>query len=59
MSYETQIAVIQTIIKDLQKDMGCLVTRAEFEPVKTIVYSMVSVILLSVVGALLTLVLRK
>ena len=59
MSYETQIAVIQTIVKEVQKDMECLVTRAEFEPVKSLVYGMVGIILVSVVGALITLVIRQ
>jgi hypothetical protein len=35
------------------------VTQDEFEPVKKIVYGMVGVILLAVIGALITLVLRQ
>lgn len=34
------------------------VTRVEFEPVKRIVYGLVSIILIGVVGALITLVLK-
>ena len=35
------------------------VTREEFDPVKKIVYGLVSIILVAVVGALITLVIRK
>lgn len=35
------------------------ITKAEFEPVRNIVYGMVGVILLAVIGALVTLVVRK
>ena len=35
------------------------VTKAEFDPVRNIVYGMVGVILLAVIGALVTLVVRK
>ncbi len=44
-------------IKDALK--GTYVTQDQFAPVKTIVYGLVGIILVSVVGALLTLIINK
>jgi hypothetical protein len=63
----TQVAVIANdvaYIKEEVRDIKALVqqdyvTKDEFNPVKSIVYGLVSLILLSVVGALVALVLKK
>lgn len=46
------------IKKDLKQMQGEFVRNAEFEPIKRVVYSMVGLIMVSVVGALLTLILK-
>ena len=61
------IDVIATKLDYIQRDIVEIkvkleseyVTQDEFEPVKKIVYGMVGVILLAVIGALITLVLRQ
>ena len=66
-SDETNIAVIANdiiyikksiddITEKLQQD---LVTKVEFEPVKRLVYGLVSLILVAVVGTIMALVLQK
>lgn len=66
-SDKISIAVINSNIVDIKEDLRDIknkleadyVTRQEFDPVKKIVYGLVSVILLAVVGALVTLVINK
>ena len=60
---ETPITVkldyIQRDINEIKKRLEDeYVTRQEFQPIKSIVYGMVSVILLGVIGAIVTLVLK-
>lgn len=50
---KTEIKEIKTLIENKY------VTSAEFQPIKNVVYGMVGLILVTVVGGLLTLVLRK
>jgi hypothetical protein len=67
MTDKTKLAVIQKDleyikinVKDIRDKMEKeYVSRAEFEPIRNIVYGMVTLVLTGVVGALLTLVLRK
>ena len=47
---------VESIQKKLEADY---VTQDQFEPIKRVVYGLVSIILISVVGALLTLVIIK
>lgn len=61
LSYDIQyikrdIAEIKQTIKESKEDY---ISRAEFNPIKQIVYGLVGLILTGVVGALLTLVLRQ
>lgn len=54
-----KLEYIQEDIKDIKHQLeGNYVTIDQFEPVKKIVYGMVSVILLAVVGALIALVVQ-
>ena len=61
------IDVIATKIDYIQRDVAEIkskleadyVSREEFDPIKKIVYGMVSVILLSVIGALVAIVVRN
>lgn len=63
---KVSLAVIQNDLKHLRGDVSDvksmvqnrLVTREEFEPVKKVVYGLVSVILLTVAGAALTFLVR-
>lgn len=56
----TRIEYIQRDVADIrQKLEGDYVTEDEFAPIKKIVYGMVGAILLTVLGAFLTLVLRQ
>ena len=55
----TKIDYIQRDVADIKEKLdGGYVTIDQFEPVKKIVYGMVSVILLAVIGAVVALVLR-
>jgi ABC-type uncharacterized transport system ATPase subunit len=49
------IGEIKSAMKEIREDF---ITRAEFEPVKRIVYGMVTLILTAVVGALIALVVQ-
>lgn len=61
------LAIVMTRIEDIKNDIKEIketlkqdyVTRAEFGPVKTLVFGLVGLLLTGVVGALLTLVLKK
>lgn len=65
-SNETNIAIIMNDIQYIKKDVADIklqlhadyVTRSEFDPVKRVVYGLVSVILLPVVAAIVAIVLR-
>jgi hypothetical protein len=67
VSIQTELAVIKTDIGYIKSEVSEIkklvqeqyVLKSEFEPVKKIVYGLVSIILVSVVGAVVTLVLRK
>jgi hypothetical protein len=51
---------IYDAVSDLRNEIGGkYVTKEEFAPVKAIVYGLVSLILISVVGALITLVVTR
>ena len=64
---EVQIAVIAEKVENIEKAVeeikkkleADFVTKAEFMPVRNIAYGLVTLVLTSVVGALLALVLRK
>ena len=66
-SLETQIAVMAESVSTIKQDVTEIktkleshyVTKEEFDPIKKIVYGVVSLILVSVVGALLALVVIK
>jgi uncharacterized phage infection (PIP) family protein YhgE len=66
-SVETQIAVIGEKVDNIQSKVtsieskleGHYVTKEEFDPVKKIVYGLVSVVLLAVIGAIMALVIIK
>lgn len=66
-SDETQLAVMANDISYIKENIDRLsqkldenfVTKVEFEPIRKIVYGLVTLILIAVVGALLTLVLKK
>ena len=56
----TKIDYIQRDVSDIKSKLESeYVTQDQFEPVKRIVYGMVSVILLAVIGAVVALVIRK
>jgi len=56
----TKVDAIQQTVKDIQGKLEAdFVTRAEFDPVKKIVYGMVGLILTIVFTALVYLVIRK
>ncbi len=63
-SDETKLAVIQTDLAYIKEKLNTVdqkvtahyVSKEEFDPIKKIVYGMVSLILIAVVGALLALV---
>lgn len=63
-SDETKLAVIQTDVTYIKEKMNAIdskvssgyVTKEEFEPIKKIVYGVVSLILVAVIGALVALV---
>jgi hypothetical protein len=62
-----KLAVIQNDISYIKKEVDDIkvlvseqyVTKSEFEPIKRIVYGMVSVILMAVVAAVLAIIIRK
>ena len=57
---KNDIEYIKVDIEDINIKLDShYVTRAEFDPVRNIVYGMVGVILLAVIGALITLVITK
>jgi len=66
-SSETQIAVMVESIGTIKRDVSEIkekleshyVTKEEFDPIKKVVYGMVSLILVAVIGALLALVIIK
>jgi hypothetical protein len=63
---DTTVAVILNKLERIEKDISALdkrlddeyVTRDQFEPVKSVVYGTISVLLLSIVGALVALVVK-
>lgn len=59
-SIDVSIGYIQRDISQINQKLDHnYVTKEEFAPVKTLVYGMVGLILVAVIGALLTLVIRK
>jgi len=57
---KNDIEYIKVDVEDINIKLDShYVTRAEFDPVRNIVYGMVGVILLAVIGALITLVITK
>ena len=66
-SEKVELAVISTKVDYISQAVGEIkhqleseyITKAEFAPIQKIVYGMVGLILVGVIGALLTLVLRK
>lgn len=57
---ENKLDAVQDDVREIKEVLrGSYVTQDQFGPVRTIVYGLVGLILLSVVGALLTLVLRS
>ena len=65
-SNETNIAIILNELQYIKKDVAAIkeqlhadyVTRNEFEPVRKIVYGMVSIVLIAVVTAIVALILK-
>ena len=66
-SEKVELAVISTKVDYISQAVGEIkhqleseyITKAEFAPIQKIVYGMVGLILVGVIGALITLVLRK
>jgi hypothetical protein len=62
-SEPTKLAVLIEKVKDICKDAETFITRIEFNgrvsPLEKIVYGAVSLVLVSVVGAIIALVLKK
>lgn len=66
-STETQIAVMVESVGTIKRDVSEIkekleshyVTKEEFDPIKKVVYGMVSLILVAVIGALLALVIIR
>lgn len=66
-SLETKIELALDQLERVREDIKALeskidaqyVTRYEFDPIKKIVYGMVTLVLTGVIGAILTLVIRK
>lgn len=66
-SDETKLAVVQTDVSYIKEKINAVdqklsshyVTKEEFEPIKKIVYGLVSLILIAVVGALVALVVNS
>jgi hypothetical protein len=54
-----RLSWLEAKVDELFRDMGKTVSIKEFAPVKSIVYGMVSAILLSVVGAVIALVMKS
>lgn len=55
-----KVGYIETEVKDIKDKLEKeYVTQDQFQPVKNIVYGMVSTVLLAVVGAIVALVIRK
>lgn len=67
MTNSENVEVIVTKIDYIQRDITQIrsrleaeyVTRDQFDPIKKIVYGMVSLVLVAVVGALVSLIIRK
>jgi hypothetical protein len=67
LSDETKLAVIQNDLNYIKEKLASVenkvssnyVSKQEFDPVKIIVYGLVGLILVAVVGALISLVVRK
>jgi len=65
-SLETSIAIILTKVNYIESEIKAIkeklekeyVTQDEFEPIRKVVYGLVSLILLSVVGAIIALILK-
>lgn len=56
----TKIDYIEEAVRNIENKLEAqYVTQDEFEPIKRIVYGLISVILVAVIGAMITLVLRK
>lgn len=56
----TKLDYIQEDVREIKHQLeGNYVTKDQFEPIRKIVYGMVSVVLLAVIGALVTLVVQK
>lgn len=66
-STETQIAVMVESVGTIKRDVSEIkekleshyVTKEEFDPIKKVVYGMVSLVLVAVIGALLALVIIR
>jgi hypothetical protein len=64
---DTALALVAQDVKYIQRDVMEIkskldqdyVSRAEFEPIKKIIYGLISLILVAVVGAVISLVVRK
>ena len=57
---QTDMGAVKSDIKDIKTSMEAdYVSRLEFQPVQKIVYGMVSLILVAVIGALVTLVIKQ
>lgn len=57
---ESKLDSVQDDVREIKEVLrGSYVTQDQFGPVRTIVYGLVGIIMLSVVGAMLTLVLRQ
>lgn len=67
VSDEVSLAVIANDIAYIKKDIADIkdtvsknyITREEFDPIKKVVYGLVSLILIGVVGALMALIINK
>lgn len=65
-SVNTKLAVIENRLGNIEEKVGHIdsqignnyITKAEFEPVKKLVYGLVSLILVAVVGAIMALVIK-
>lgn len=55
-SPSTRLALVEQRVEDMKNSM---VSKEEFEPVKKIIYGLVGLILVAVVGALISLILKQ
>ena len=55
-SDETKLALLQNDVTYIKEKLNAVVSREEFDPVRKIVYGVVTLILIGVVGALVALV---